>query len=608
MDVYGRLRPGVEMGQALAEVQAIAARIAASFPDDHAGRDIRFYDLRSFSTGYNWRELYFFMGAAALVMVLAGLNVANLLLSRALRRRREFAIRGALGGGRSALVRQLIVEGAVLALPAAAAGTMVSMWVLRAFSARIPQSYLERGGHIAIDLRVAAFVLSLSAVTTLLLALAPLLFARRIELNVMLSHGGRLAGGSPRHRRARTLLVVGQVTATVVLLTAAGLFAISFVRLTQSPLGFEPDGRLALRVALPAARYADDAAIRSFADRLLAQAKATAGVREAAVGSGSPLDDRGGLAVQIVVPDRPRPAKGQEPTAVIRSASPGYFSALGISRLAGREFTEDDTAGAPRVAIVNELLVRRMFPGEHAIGRQLDVIPRLRTGWTHRPGLVTIVGVVNDVKNFGINEVERNNLFLPFAQAPAPGVELIVRTASSPAGVADALRRSAGSVDPSLPIALASMTDRADLALKGDRFNLTLIAFLAGVAVLLAAVGIYGSMSCSIQERLREFGVRVALGAAPRTILGGALGESARIALAGTALGAALALLIARLIGNALYLVPQQHSGILYGVTTTNPLALGGACAAVLVVATLSGLGPARRATRVDPIVVLREE
>jgi predicted permease len=542
-------------------------------------------------------------------MLLSGFNVANLLLSRALRRRREFAIRGALGGGRAALVRQLIVEGGVLALPAAAAGTVMSQWLLGAFTSRIPQSYLERGGGIEIDLRVAAFVLGLAMVTTLLLALAPLLFARRIELNVMLGHGGRLAGGSPRHRRARTLLVVGQVTATVVLLTAAGLFGISFVRLTQAPLGFDPEGRISLRIALPAARYAGDAEIRAFADRLLEQARATAGVREAVVASGSPLDNRGGPAVQIVVPDRSRPPAGNEPAAIIRSAGPGYFAALGVQLFAGREFGETDSAGAPRVAVVNELLARRMFPGDNAVGQRLEIIPRVRTGWTHRPGIVTVVGVVDNVKNFGINEVEFNNLYLPFAQAPAPGIELIVRTASSPAAVADPLRRAAGSVDPALPVtALASLADRSDAALQGDRFNLTLIAFLAAVAVLLAAVGIYGSMSCSLQERLRELGVRVALGATPGTILGGALSESARLGVIGTALGAALALLIARVIGNALYLVPQQHGGLLYGVTTTNPLALGGACAAVIAVATLSGLGPARRATRVDPIAVLREE
>ena len=607
--VYGRLRPGVQIGQAQAELQAIAARVAVEVPDDHTGHQVRLRDLQSSSTGYNWRELYFFLAAAALVLILSCLNVANLLLSRALRRRREFAIRGALGGGRAALTRQLIVEGAVLALPAAAAGTLLSMWLLRVFSTQLPPGHLERGGHIVLDLRVVAFVVALSAVTTLLLALAPMLFTRRLDLNMMLGHGGRTAGASPRQRRVRTMLMVGQVTVTLILLTAAGLLTSSFVRLTRVPLGFDPADRLSLRVELPPARYGDDAAMRAFADRLIDRARATPGVREAAFGSGSPLADLGGVAVQVVVPERPRPKPGDEATAVIRNASPGYFRTLGIPLQAGREFTDGDVAGAPRVAVVNELLVRRLFPGENPIGRQLEVVPRRRTGWTARPGLVTIIGVAGNVKNFGLNEVEFNNLYLPFAQAPSPTVELIVSTAIAPARAVDALRRAAAGVDPALPVrSLSALADRADAALTGDRFNLALVGFLAIVAVLLAGVGIYGSIACSIQERLREFGVRLALGATPGAIFSAAIRDAARVGVAGTVLGVGVALAITRAIGDALYLVPQQHGGLLYGVKTTDPVALGAACAGVILVATVSGVGPARHATRVDPMITLRED
>ena len=424
-----------------------------------------------------------------------------------------------------------------------------------------------------------------------------------------LGHGGRTAGASPRQRRVRTMLMVGQVTVTLILLIAAGLFTSSFVRLTRVPLGFDPADRLSLRVELPPARYGDDAAMRAFADRLIDRVRAAPGVREAAFGSGSPLDDRGGIAVQVVVPERPRPKPGDEPTAVIRNASPGYFRTLSIPLLAGREFTDGDVTGAPRVAVVNELLVRRLFPGENPIGRQLEVVPRRRTGWTARPGLVTIVGVAGNVKNFGLNEVEFNNLYLPFAQAPSSTVEVIVRTAAAPARAVDAMRRAAAGVDPALPVrSLSALTDRAEAALKGDRFNLALVGFLAAVAVLLAGVGIYGSIACSIQERLREFGVRLALGATPGAIFSAAIREAARVGVAGTLLGVGVALAIARAIGNALYLVPQQHGGLLYGVKTTDPVALGAACAGVILVATLSGLGPARHATRVDPMITLRED
>ena len=268
-----------------------------------------------------------------------------------------------------------------------------------------------------------------------------------------------------------------------------------------------------------------------------------------------------------------------------------------------------DGAGAPRVAIVNELLARRLFPGENAVARQLEVLPRVRTDWTNRPGTVTIVGVVANVRNVGVNEIDFNNLYLPFAQAPAPSVELVVSTAIPPARVSDAVRSAAARVDPALPVTgITTLTQRVEDALQGDRFNLLVIGFFAGMALLLAAVGIYGAMACAVQERTREFGVRLALGAMPHAILGAALLESARVGVAGSVLGAAIALGLAKLLGSALYLVPGEHGGLLYGVKTTDPIILGAAFVTMIAVATLSGVGPARHATRIDPLVALRNE
>src|SRR5258708_34208693 len=427
--------------------------------------------------------MYFFFGAATLVLILSCLNVANLLLARALRRQREFAIRGALGGGRPALVRQLVVEGALLALPSAAAGALVSTWMLRVLTVHIPSGHVARGGHIELDLRVASFVIAVSAITTLLLALTPLFFARRIDLNVMLGQGGRTAGRSPGQRRTRTMLLVGQVTMTLVLMAGAALFARSFVRLTEAPLGFDPRDRLALRMTLSGALYSSDAAMVDFSERLLEQARAIAAVRDAAVGSSSPLDSRGGLAVQIVAAGRPRPARGQEPHALIRSVSPLHFLTLGIPLLAGREFTPTDAAGAPRVAIVNELLARRKFSWPSAVGPRPEVIPPGRPGWTSRPGTVVIVGIVANVRNFSINEVAFNSLYLPFAQAPAPSVELVVSTGIPAGRVADALRTAAAGVDPAMPVmTITTLSQRVDEALRGDRFNLLVYGFFAGIA------------------------------------------------------------------------------------------------------------------------------
>jgi putative ABC transport system permease protein len=608
LDTYGRVRPGVAIAQAEAELRTIQSRIAAMFPKDRANQIVHLHDLQEYSTGFNWRQMYFFLAGAALVMLLSCLNVAGLLLARALRRQREFAIRGALGGGTAALLRQLVVEGAVLAIPGAAIGAVATLWLVRAFMATVPAGLLERGGQIAVDMRAGMFVMALSLVTTIALALSPVIFVRRVELSGMLGQGTRTAGRSPRQRAVRTSLLVAQVTTTLVLLAGAGLFVLSFARLAHTPIGFDPRDRVLLRIALPQPRYAADAQIIAFADRLLEQARGVAGVRDVAVGTSSPLAG-GGPAVFVVVPDRPRPAPGSEPLALIFSASPTYFQTLGIRLVEGREFGASDVVGGPRVAIVNERLARALFPGEDAVGRTLEITPRGSRAWASRPGLVTIVGVVGNVKNFSVSEVDFSDLYLPFAQAPAPDLELIAATAIPPASAVDSLKGAAARVDGSLPVTSVSFfAERLKGTLQGARFNLALIALFAVLAVILAAVGIYGSMACAIAERTREFGVRIALGARPNVIFGEALRESVRIGVIGSVFGALAVVTLAKILGSALYLVPGQHGGLLYHVSMTSPIALGSACMVLTAVSALAGLSPARQATRVDPLIVLRAE
>ena len=607
LGITARVRPDATVAQALAELQIIAARIAGAFPEDHAGHRLEMEDLRLAHSTYNWRPLTFFLTAAVLVLLLACLNVASLLLARALRRQREFAIRGALGGGRGALVRQLVIEGALLAVPSAAAGTLLSMWGLRLFSVNVPPDYLARGGQFATDLRVLTFVLILTGVTTIALSLAPLVFARRIELNLMLAQGGRTAGRTRQQVRARNGLLIAQLTMTLVLMVAAGLFVTSYVRLTRAPLGFDPENRVAMTVVLSGPNYAGDAPARAFGERLLERARSIPGVQAAAVSSGSPL--LSGPMVRMVAADRPRPPAGEEQTAIMRAATPDYFRTLGMRQVAGRAFTDRDAPGAPRVAIINEYLAARLFPGQNAVGQQIDLVPGARAPWTRRPGTVAVVGVVSNVKDVGINEVEFGNIYLPFAQAPSPAVELIVHTSIPPASIADAMRALPAAVDPALPVSrLASIADRVRGVLQEDRFHLMLIATFAIVAILLAAVGIYGAMACAVQERTREFGVRLALGEQPRSIVRRTVWQAMRFGLTAGAIGLAAALLIAKLIGNGLYLVRGEHNGLLYGVTTTDPLSLGGAVLALTAIAALSGIVPARQATRVDPLVAIRSE
>jgi predicted permease len=607
VDVYGRMRPGVHMVQAQSELQTIAARIAAVYPIEHTDHVMTVRDIGWFLS-FDWRQLYFFFGAAALVMMLSCFNVANLLLSRALRRQREFAIRGALGGGRGALVRQLVVEGAALAIPGAAAGVLVSLWTVRAFAAAMPSDLLARGSQVQPDLRAAVFAIALSLITAIALAVSPLVFAQRMDLNVTLGQSARIAGRSLRQRTLRTGLLVAQVTTTLVLLAGAGLFILSFVRLSQAPVGFDLANRLSMRMHLPVGRYPGDAQIAAFAERLIDDAGAVPGVRAAAVASGAPFDD-GAYAARIWPADRLRPAPGSEPTTLFFSTTPAFFQTLGIRLLAGRFFTAGDAAGTARVAIVNARLASLLFPGDTTVGRALDVIPRSKTAWTNRPGPVTIVGVVGDITNMSINEADFNNLYVPFAQAPSPDLQLVVSTSIPAADVATPLRHVAAAVDPALPVrSLDSFAERLRKSLSGARFNLTVVLLLAGLALAVAGVGIYGAVACAIQERAREFGVRIAFGAAPRAIFGEALRESFRVAVIGSLLGTVGVITLAKMIGSALYLVPNQHGGLLYRVSLTNPLALAGACALVIAVAVLAGISPARQATRVDPLVVLRTD
>jgi putative ABC transport system permease protein len=502
----------------------------------------------------------------------------------------------------------LIVEGALLAVPSAAAGAMLSSWALRAFSAFVPEEYLERGASsLVLDARVLMFVVALSGAATVFLSLAPLFFAQRIDLNLMLGEGGRTAGASPRHVRTRNALLVAQMTVTLVLLVGAGLFVSSFVRLTCMPLGFDPHDRIAMRITLSGSRYAGDAPVREFAARLLDRARATPGVRDAAVDSSSPLGS--GNSLRFVVVDRPRPPEGHEPSAILRAVSADYFRTLGIRLVSGRAFVDADAPGAPRVAIVNQHLARRLFPGVNPIGQRLELLAGQGAAWMRRPGIVQIVGVADNVKDVGMNEVDFNDLYLPFPQAPVPALELVAGTSIPAATVSGTLRAAAAGVDPNLPVmALTTFTERLDDAVKGDRFNLILIASFAVVAILLAAVGIHGAMACAVQERRREFGVRLALGAQPGAIIRASLRESARFGVIGGALGLTAALVLARLLGSALYLVEREHEGVLYGVTTTDPVALAAAAIAVVVVATISGVIPARQATKVDPLIALRSE
>ena len=607
LDVTGRLRPGVSAAAAQAEMSAIADHIAEQYPDGRRGHPLFVSDPRPFYLGHHARTLYFFLGAAVLVMLLTCVNVVGLVLARALRRGPEFALRGALGGGQAGFVRQLLVEGAVLAAPAGALGLLLTVWAVRALSAWIPAGFLESGGPVPVDRRVAMAAFALTAITSIVFGLAPALSARRIDLNATLGRGGRTIGRSPAQVRSRHLLLGVQMALTLVLLATAALFVRSYVGLTRVPTGFDAWGRVSLTVTLSGPRYEADEQIRAYAATLLERVGAVAGVHDAAVATSTPLYS--GPLVFFIVPDRPRPAPGEESRAILRSVTPDYFRTLGIPLAAGRAFMGGDAAGAPRVAIVNEVLAAQLFPGISAIDRTIELLPGARAPWTRHPGPLTIVGVAHNAKEIFINETPMNDIYVPFAQMPAPRFEMLARAAIPPAVVGPALRKAAADLDPALPLSrVSTVGQRIDEALQQDRFNTLMVATFAATGLLLAAIGIFGALAYAVQERRREFGVRLALGAQRRTILFTALGESLRVAGAGAAAGIAALLILSRLIGSALYLVPGSHNGLLYGVTTTDPLALTAAVASLAAVTLVAAMLPARQATRVDPLQVLRSE
>jgi len=600
----GRLKPGITADAARSQLQAIVTRraLAASDARTHV---VTAEDLRTYYTGSSWRPLLFFLGASIVVLLLSAVNAAVLLLARASRRTREFALRGALGGGRGALARQLVIEGALVAIPAGALGLMLAAWTVRAITTTLPESLTQHGTVIPVDLRAAGFAFAVTMVTTVIFALAPMAFMQRINLSSALGLGER-AGQSSTEGRARQALVIVQVALTMMLLFGAGVFLKSFAALTHVPLGFDPINAIALRVPLGGPRYSTAPAILAYADQLIEQARAVPGVQQAAIGSSSPLGS--GPLMRMIARGLPRPAAGSEPRAIARAVTPAYFRTLGIRIVRGREFTAEDAPAAPHVAIVNESLARQLFGGDTPIGQTLDLVARSGQ-WAAPAQPVVIVGVANNIKEVGLNEVDFGDIYLPFAQLPTTSIELVARASVPPAALTDALRQRAARIDPAMPVGSLSTFDaRVSRALQGDRFNLMLIGSFAGLALVLAAIGIYGAIAYSVQARTRELGVRLALGAQPTRLVGAVLWQAGRLGLIGAALGLGATLALAVPLGNALYLVPGDHEGLLYGVTTTDPAALLIAGVGIVLMALVAGAFPARRVARVDPVLALRHE
>jgi putative ABC transport system permease protein len=588
--VVARLKPGVTPAEAQQEMDAVAAALAQEFPQANRERGVAVVPLAEQLTGRVRPALVVLAGAVGLLLLIACANVASLLLARGAEREREFAVRAALGAARGRLVRQLLTESLLLALAGGLGGILLAGWACGAMLALIPGG-LPRAGEVGVDGRVLAFAVAVSALTALIFGLAPALKFSRPDPNKSLKEGGRGASG-PARQRLRQALVVSEVALALVLLVGAGLLVRSFARLLEVNPGFSTERALALEVhAWGVARTPEQRA--DFFEQTIDRIAALPGVRAAGAVSALPFHESAiDPTITFTVEGRPVPAPGQEPTAYLTVATADYFNALDIPLRRGRFFTRFDRRDSAPVALVNETMARRYWPGEDPVGRKItaSLFGQLIN--------CEIVGVVGDVRHTGLDSEPRPELFRPHLQSAYGSMTYVVRTVGDPLQLLPAVKREVWAVNKNLPFtSTATVAELVSRTLAARRFTLVLLGSFAALALALAAVGLYGLMSFTTRQRTHEIGVRMALGARGRDITRLVVSEGLLLALAGVAVGAAGAWALTRFLG-----------GLLFGVSATDPLVFAALSLLLLAVALVACFVPAWRATRVDPMAALRYE
>jgi putative ABC transport system permease protein len=578
----GRLADGATLESLAGELQTVRAQLVAAYPADNKDWGLRIVPLRTAVVGDVSGTLWTFLGVVGLVLLIACANVASLLLVRASGRDSEFALRTSLGAGRRRLVQQLVTESLVLSLLGAAIGLLLAIAATRAFVALAPTS-IPRLDEVSIDSRVVVFTFALSVVVAGIFGSVPARQAWRAALSGVLQGHRTVAGTASR---LRSTLVVAELALALMLLIGAGLVTRSFARLLAWDPGFDRTGLVTTWMLPP--RDADPGAPTvALMERVREEVAAVPGVRAAALGSGGPLFggvETGGIAIA----GRPAFAPSAMPTVQWFNVSADYFDALGVRLLRGRRLAAADTANAPAVALINDTLARRFFAGGDPIGQRVTV--------DDHPA--EVVGVVADVRPLRPDEPTPPQIYWPNDQFRRGAAYILVRTAAGAAGIEQAIRARVASVNPGIQLSsFVSIDERLSRNLVSPRFNVALIASFALVAVLLALVGVYGVIAYSVASRVKEFGVRMALGATPHRLMSSVMGAGARLVLTGIALGVAGALAVGRLV-----------SSLLYGLPATDGLTLASAIGLFAVVAAVACWLPARGASRVDPIAALRAE
>ena len=588
--VIARLKPAVTFQQAQTEMSTIAGRLAAAYPGTNKDEGVHLTTLRQ--TGDIRTPLLVLLCAVGFVLLIACANVANLVLARAVTRQREVAVRTALGASRTRLVRQLLTESAMLGLSGGALGLLLAYWGTGALVVMFPPTIanlnIPRVDKIPMDAWVLAFALAASLLTAVIFGLAPALRACGLDAFEALKESGRSLSGSKHGRRFRSTLVITEVALSLVLLAAAGLTLKSFAGLLRGDLGFNPDHVLSLRVLLPDYKYSKDAQRLGFSNQVLSRLQSLPGVTSAGTVTFLPLS--GWWGVRDVVLEAQASSQKQQPPAVWSSVTPDYFRSMGIRLLKGRYFSDQDRAGSNEVAILSATLAKRIAPRTDPVGQRV-VVAGIKNP-------VEVIGVVADVHQLGLTSDEIAEVYLPFNQAPAPLLCFALRTAADPLSLAKAAQRAIWAVDKDQAISyVMSMAQLGSESLAPERVVALLLGVFAGVALALAAIGLYGVISYSASQRTHEIGIRMALGAGRSSVLRLVVLDGLKLILLGLGLGLAGATALTRLL-----------SGLLYGVRP-HDLSIFSAVSILLAgVALAASFIPALRATRVDPTAALRQE
>jgi putative ABC transport system permease protein len=592
LQTYGRLAPGVALEHARAEMQLIDKNLAAQYPADNKNRATVLIPLHERITGQSRQALLVLFAAVSLVLLIACANFANLLLARAAEREREFVIRAALGAGRWRLIRQLLTESILVSVAGGAVAVLLAIWGINLLVALKPEN-IPRLQEIGMDARVLAFTFGLSLLTGTVFGLLPAWSASRRGVSEALNEGGRSGTAGRARQRLRNIFVVVELALALILMVGAGLLIKTFWRLRSVEPGFNPERLLTMRIELPEARYKELEKQTHFRTQALTAINSLPLVRAAMISelplSGDWLDH------DFLIEGRPPIAPGDEPSLQTRSIMGDYFQVMQIPLRDGRDFDTHDYADkAPLVGIANQAMVRQYFPNEDPLGK--------RVRWARDPEIhwITIVGVVGDVKHFGLDLPEQPGLYSPYPQA-APWkrwMTLVVRTESGATEVAQTIKKGIWKVDPLLPVTkVQTMDEVAAASFAARRFNMYLLAIFAALALVLAAVGVYGVMSYIVTQRTQEIGIRMALGAKANDVLKLIMENGITLALIGVVIGALGSLALTRLM-----------TSLLFGVTPTDWMTFVSVSAGLILVVLVACYFPARRATKVDPLVALRYE